>query len=185
MTSGAAPRLRTPRLLLVPVDVADIEGLLDFFNLPDVGRYLLDGASVSREWVREEVRESRRRFAGEGIGLWKVETGPQAGAAPDDASPGGIEGIVGFRPFFDPPELQLLYALHPSIQGRGIATEAARAAIDYAIDVVGLEEIRAATDAPNTRSIRVLERLGMSHADTEPGQPWETLFYRLQPSDRR
>lgn len=179
MSHRGAPRLRTPRLELVPFEAGDAGGLMHFFNHPDVGRYLLDGASVSRDWVEEEVRESRRRFEDGSVGLWKVETRLESAAETGDQDRHGVDGIVGYRPFFDPPELQLLYALHPSLWGRGIATEAARAAVDYAFDVLGLEEIRAATDAPNIGSIRVLERLGMSRWKTTPGTPYDTIFFRV------
>lgn len=185
----SSPRLATPRLLLAPLQERDVDELLAFFNDPDVARYLLDGASVSREWVEEEVRGSRRRFAEGSAGLWTVRANTDEAAHNDEfgraRADQSLLGIVGFRPFFDPPELQLLYALHRSCWGQRIATEAARAAIDYAFDVMGLDEVRAATDSPNSASIQVLERLGMSRWKTDPGDPWDTLFYRVRSSSWR
>ena len=185
----SSPRLATPRLLLAPFHERDVDELLAFFNEPDVARYLLDGASVSREWVEEEVRASRRRFADGSAGLWTVranaDEAANIGELAQHRDAPSLLGIVGFRPFFDPPERQLLYALHRSRWGQGIATEAARAAIDYAFDVLGLDEVRAATDSPNLASIQVLERLGMTRWKTDPGDPWDTLFYRVRSSSWR
>jgi len=44
--------------------------------------------------------------------------------------------------------------------GRGYAHEAAVAAIDYAIDLLGWTDIAHHIDPANTRSIRLAERLG-------------------------
>jgi RimJ/RimL family protein N-acetyltransferase len=48
--------------------------------------------------------------------------------------------------------------------GRGYATEAARAALDYGFGKLGLSEIGALTVPANQRSRRVMERLGMTRA---------------------
>ena len=152
-----------------------MDELHDLFTDADVRRHLLDDVVVSREWVEKEVLSSRARFAESGCGLWTLtERGRDA-----------IVGFVGFRPFFDPPELQLLYGLLPSVWGRGYATEAARAAIDHAFGVLGLEEVYAASDPPNTASIALLGRLGMRErpraSDVSPGEG--TVFFGLAARD--
>lgn len=167
--------LRTDRLALVPLTPDDVESLLDFFNEPAVGRYLLDGESVDRAWVVAEVEASEDRFGDNGAGLWTMRAATVDGAC---AGVPELLGVVGFRPFFDPPELQLLYAVHPAAWGRGFATEAARAAVGHAFGTLGFDEVRAATDEPNAASIRVLEKLGMRRWKVEAGEPWNTLFYR-------
>ena len=45
--------------------------------------------------------------------------------------------------------------------GRGYATEAAHAALDYCFEVAGFERIISAIDPKNARSIAVAQRLGM------------------------
>lgn len=183
--------LLTERLRLAPIEESDVAALLRLFNEPDVGRYLLDGTTVTEEWVEEEVRASHARFRGSTAGLWALrlwlrehgmpdEGDGTGGSGGDGSADGGILGIVGYRPFFDPPELQLLYALHPSAWGKGLAVEAAAAAVDHGFAVLGFQEIRAATDAPNRASIRVLERLGMSRWKAESGEPWETVYFRIR-----
>lgn len=149
----------TERLTLRPFAPGDIGELHELFSDRDVRRYLLDDVCVSLEWVEEEVASSQARFAARGCGLWKLtERGQEK-----------IVGFVGFRPFFDPPELQLLYGLLPPYWGRGYATEAAAAALAHVFDVMGIEEIRAASDAPNTASIAVLRRLGMEELHATRG----------------
>lgn len=146
----------TARLELAPVREDDVPALLALFRDPEVRRYLLDGRVVEEAWVRGEVEASRQRFTDGGAGLWAIRRRGEA----------AVVGFVGFRAFFDPPRMQLLYGLSPSSWGRGYATEAAEAACRYAFDVLGWDEVAAATDLPNAASIRVLERLGMARRET-------------------
>lgn len=61
----------------------------------------------------------------------------------------------------DPANAEIGYTVDPSLQGRGFATEAAAALIDYAFDRQGVALVRAVTDTRNAPSIIVAERLGM------------------------
>ena len=119
------------------------------FRDADVRRYLLDGKSVSAEWVTAEIRASERRFGSGGGGLWALR--PRSDPT--------VIGFVGFRAFFEPPEPQLLYGLLPAYWGQGLATEAAAAACRFAFETLGWTEARAAIDVPNVASGAVLERL--------------------------
>lgn len=53
------------------------------------------------------------------------------------------------------------WALHPDVQGRGYATEAATALLDRAFGEVGFHRVRAEIDPRNAPSIAVCRRLGM------------------------
>jgi [ribosomal protein S5]-alanine N-acetyltransferase len=134
-----------------------------------VRRWLLDDVQVAREWVDEEIAESERRFAAGGCGLWALREAPG----------GPVVGFAGFRPFWDPPQLELVYGLHPSVWGRGLATEAGRAAMGYGFDVLGLTEVLAATDVPNTGSVAVLGRLGFEEWKRTGDGPEGTIRFRV------
>jgi len=143
--------ITSARLVLRPVHMTEAAELHALLVHEDVRRYLTDGVAVSRAWVEGIIQDSPVSFAERGLGLWSVrEHGAQL-----------IIGITGFRHFYQPPVLELLYAVRPSHWHRGLATEMARTAIDYAFRHAALREVRASTDAPNQASIRVLERLGM------------------------
>jgi len=162
------PTLLTHRLELRPFAPEDVEELLDLFTDVDVRRYLLDDQVVTRDWVQAEVTASVERFASGSAGLWALR---ERGSA-------AIVGFAGFRPFFDPPELQLLYGLLPAYWGRGLATAAARAAIEHAFGTLGLDEVRAATDLPNSASIAVLERLDFVEWRRTDDGGHGTIFFR-------
>ena len=166
----AGPNLLTERLSLSPFEDVDVSELHELFVGAEMRRYLLDDTVVPRAWVEEEVAGSRARFAQDTTcGLWSCRLGEAA----------DIVGFVGFRPFFEPPELQLLYGFTPAVWGRGLATEAAAAAIAYGFDALGFDEVRAATDTPNAASIAVLRRLGMQERRRSTEGEHGTLFFRV------
>lgn len=166
--------LATERSALRPFSGEDADELLGVFRDPHVRRYLLDDQLVSESWMRDEILASERRFARSGAGLWSVRR--------TQTSP--IVGFVGFREFFEPPRLQLLYGLLPEACGRGIATEVAGRVCEYAFRELGMAEVRAAVDLPNEASARVLERLGMRRVHTTDEGLAGTAFFVLEPADR-
>lgn len=180
--------LTTDRLELRPIEPADLEELHEVFLDSAVRRFLLDDEEMPLAFTRQVIDDSIVGFESEtGAGLWAVRELEQGERAP-------IVGFVGYREFFEPPELQLLYGLLPTVWGRGYATEASRAAIDFGFDECGFDEVIAATDPPNEASIRVMERLGFGHrVDSQrDGKPtittriradeWQRLRAREQPN---
>ena len=160
----------TTRTVLLPFADADLGELVAVFQDSMVRRYLLDDDVVSAEWVRAEIAGSHERFDGAGTGLWAIRLTGQS----------SIIGFVGFREFFAPPQLQLLYGLLPQHWGEGLVTEAATAVCDYAFHELGLPQIAAATDIANEASARVLLRLGMRPVRATEAGAGGTAFYVLK-----
>jgi len=166
--------IRTDRLVLRPFAPADEDTLFAMFRDDGVRRFLLDGHLVERDWVRGEIEGSMRRFAEGGLGIFLAR------------EPTGDEpiGFAGFRPFREPPVLELLYGLYPAFWGRGLASEMSRAMIALAFDRHGRDVIDTAVDAPNVASVRVLRRHGFSEVGQSPGAFGATLHFRLTRADR-
>jgi RimJ/RimL family protein N-acetyltransferase len=143
--------LNTRRLTLQPVRGEEAAELHAMFVQEGVYRYMTDGVPMPLTWVERMIHDSDTMFRERGLGLWYAR---EHGASP-------IIGLTGFRNFYHPPVLELLYALHPDHWHRGLATEMAQAAIAYAFTHGLLSEVRASTDAPNHASARVMARLGM------------------------
>lgn len=88
------------------------------------------------------------------------------------------------------------YIFHPTYQGKGYATEAARALIAYAFEDLQAHRVIAQCNPENTASGRLLERIGMRREGLlrqnvffrkdEAGQPlWcDTYTYAVLKSDR-
>ena len=107
-----------------------------------------DGFVVDR--IRPHVDEH-------GYGLWAVEV--------IDGDP--FIGFVGLMwqdfPAHLTPALEVGWRLQRAAWGHGFATEAARAAVDFAFEAAGVPEVVSMTAPENVASIAVMERLGMSH----------------------
>ncbi len=77
-------------------------------------------------------------------------------------------GLIGFNsPNFalhgETDWTEILWRTKPSSWGAGLATEGAKAALDYAFDYLGLSTIYSMTIPNNVRSERVMQKIGMSH----------------------
>jgi len=91
-----------------------------------------------------------------GFGLWAAEI---PGVTPF----AGFVGlsVPGFEAHFTPC-VEIGWRLAAEYWGRGYATEAARAALAFGFDAVGLDEIVSITTPGNQRSRRVMERIGLT-----------------------
>lgn len=147
----------------------DVDDAHRLWTDPDVRRYLWDDIVIARELAAEVVEASCRHFAEHGYGLWWVYRREE---------PEWI-GFCGFRPS-EEGEPELLYGLLPAAWGQGLAQEASRTVLAYVFEQLGHEKVVAATDFPNTTSIRVLERLGMTFERRGVLNGLDTVFYSLE-----
>jgi RimJ/RimL family protein N-acetyltransferase len=149
--------LRTSQLLLRPWRDEDIADFAEMSADPAVMQYLLP---LSDRWLSAEAWVARKRahWDEHGFGQWVVEL-------PGEASFIGVVGLetVSYDAHFT-PAVEVAWRLARPYWGRGYATEAARAALDYGFGQLGLREIVAVTVPANQRSRRVMERLDMTRA---------------------
>jgi RimJ/RimL family protein N-acetyltransferase len=177
--------LTTERLALRPVTAADHQVLLAHWTLPDVRRFLFDGAALSAAEVSQTIVESVSDFATGGYGIWLIrEHGRAVPAGRDlpgrDLAGADLVGTVGLRPL-DDDGLEIFYSLAPGSWGRGYATEAARAVVGHALGTLGLAEVLAEIDEGNTASVAVVKRLGMVPFAVLPGELGLMTRYRTPP----
>ncbi len=156
----AVPTLRTQRLILRDWRDADLEPFARLNADPVAMEHFpstLDTAATV-----ELIEVIRRRWRDDGRCWWAVE----------ELATGSFVGAVGLMlvhfdaPFHDvehAPATEVGWRLLPSMWGRGYATEAASASVDWGFEHLGLDEIVSFTVVDNVRSRRVMERLGMEH----------------------
>ena len=157
------------RLRLRPCRRDDIDVLHRIWIDPGVRKYVWDDQIIARSQAAEIVEASLAQFRHQGDGLWLMLSGPADTAV----------GFCGFWPFHQPAQLELLYGLVPSHWNRGLATEAARALLRFGFEERGFPTIRASTDALNTASIRVLEKIGMRFHKRELSNGLDTVYYTI------
>lgn len=162
------PQLETPRTALLPLEFSDLPTTHALWTDPGVRKYLWDDVVITEDRAAEVIAASDDHFARHGYGLWAVR----------ETQSSELMGVCGFRPS-ETGEPELLLAFWPRYWGKGIASEAARAAISYVFDVLGRSQIVAATDVPNAASIGALQRLGMRLERRGTLNDLDTVFYRL------
>jgi [ribosomal protein S5]-alanine N-acetyltransferase len=167
--------LTTEHLVLQPVTAADQAALLAHWTTPQVRRFMFDGAVLTAADVSEAIESSTGTFQNFGYGLWLVRLRERGGLPLSEAGP--LAGTAGLRPLED-LGLEIIWSLAPEAQGRGYATEAARAVLDYALGPLGLPEVLAEIDEGNAASARVAERLGLTAFAVVPGLLGPMTRYR-------
>lgn len=148
---GAAAALETPRLRLRPLVEADAPFILQLLTDPSFLTFIGDrGVRTTADARAYIVDGPMASYAANGYGLYLV-------ARRADGAPMGMCGLVK-RPSL--PTTDLGYAFLPPFWGKGYATEAGTAVLADAYQTHQLSRVLAITALDNTRSIRVLERLG-------------------------
>jgi len=155
------PPIHTCRLLLRPWTSEDVDELHALWKAPEVRRFLWDDVVITRETAEKIVNTHLVSAADHGIGYWALHERLPASPA---AEP--IAGFCGFRFIEDSPEIELMFGLRAEYWGKGFATEASLAAIEYLWQSTGFARLYVRTDPPNERSVRVMHRLGMTHEST-------------------
>lgn len=153
-TPGFVPRLVTARLLLRGFTEADLDAYAAMQADTEVMRHLGAGPGAGKPRTREESWTGMAVLMGQwalkGYGTFALEeraTGRFIGRA-------GILHLAGW------PEPELAYALARHAWGQGFATEACRAALDWAWTHVPAERIVSFIKPGNAASERVAARLG-------------------------
>lgn len=141
--------LRTARLLLRPFELDDVDEAATYRNDQEFARYL---PHIPQPFTRRDAEEFVARNMNE---PWQQY--PTFAIVLD----GKLIGTVNLEIDADHQIAMLGYAIGREHWGRGLATEAARAAIAWAFEIFGVAKIWASTDARNVASRRVMEKLGM------------------------
>jgi len=185
MRSGL-PSLETPRLLLRPWRDEDLAP----FAALNADRRVMEFFPSTLTRVESDTFAERIRahFAEWGYGLWAAEV---PGVVP-------FVGFVGlqwttFEAAFT-PALEVGFRLAAECWGRGYATEGGRAALRFAFEQAGLEEVVSFTAEVNPRAPRAIEKLGLvrdsdgdfDHPRLPPGH-WlrRHRLFRVRSTQRR
>jgi RimJ/RimL family protein N-acetyltransferase len=116
---------------------------------------------LSREESDARAKLNEQHFEQHGFGLWAVEV---IGVAPFI----GFTGLV--IPAFEAPFtpcVEIGWRLAYPYWGKGYATEAARASLQFAFQELNLSQVVSYTVPANARSRAVMERIGMRHHPDE------------------
>jgi RimJ/RimL family protein N-acetyltransferase len=171
------PLLETTRLFIRQFQIADLEAAYRLFdielNADDLHTETMGARHARAEWLEWSVRNYKQLAA--------LDQPPYGDLAIILKSTNTLIGSCGFvpclnafeqMPNFDyhdgsgnpglySAEFGLFYAISPSQQRQGYASEAAQALIDYAFSQMHLKRVIATTSYDNIGSMAVMRKLGM------------------------
>ena len=143
-------QLRTVLLLLRPWRLEDVDDVLAYATDPEWSRYI---HVVPEPYSR---RDAEVHIARNVLTSW--ETRPAFAIVLDSRAIGGIN--VGVDVQNETAELG--YSIGRPYWGQGLMPEAAAVVIDWAFEEYALAKVYARADLRNDRSLRVMEKLGMT-----------------------
>ncbi|MFF8092973.1 GNAT family N-acetyltransferase [Streptomyces sp. NPDC016675] len=154
--------IRTPRLVLRRWLDDDLVPLSEIHADPVVMRHLGDGRPRSVEQTAEDIEGWEEEWDEEGFGVFAVEllgSGELAGAVGLSVAdaPAGAAGQVA-----------ITWRLGRVFWGQGYASEAAHAALEFALQDRGLDRVVAVLRTEDSASTAVADKLGMRPEGSAP-----------------
>jgi len=143
--------LETERLILDTWQTSDWTAFRPIATDPDVMRYITGGVPWTDDQIRAFVERQMKLYLERGFCRWKLLV----------KATGEMVGFCGVGFWRDAPDPEIGWWLARRCWGRGLATEAAVAAVQDAFERVRLERIISVAMPENTASIRIMQKLGL------------------------
>lgn len=154
-------QLQTERFILRDVVEEDLDGFYELDSDPEVHRYLGNSPVTDKAKLLDLIRYIQQQYVENGIGRWAII----------DKKSNEFIGWCGLKLVKDTINNQsnyydLGYRLIRKHWGKGIATETAKASIEYGFNVLQLKEIIGAIHCDNVASNNVVKKLGFELVET-------------------
>jgi len=160
--------LKTKRLKLREFDISDAPAFFELNLDPEVMRYTGDLAFNSVE-ASAELIQNYDHYVKHGFGRWTVVTQKQ-------------ERVIGWCGLKQHDEgfVDIGFRLFRNEWGKGYATEAAKACLEYGLMQLSITNIIGRASLENTASLHVLEKIGMKFWKHAPCEGIEnSVYYKL------
>jgi len=147
--------IETERLMLTEISMADLENIHGLHSIPEVDEFntlgipdtLEDTEKLIKPIIQSRFKTPRASYT------WKI--------CLKDSNQ--FIGLAGFSLSNDKFKLgEIYYKLHPDYWGNGYATEIAKRLVKQGFDDFDLQKVEAGVATENIKSIRVLEKIGMT-----------------------
>ena len=147
--------LNTNRLIIQEVTWDDLDDIFILESSPEIDEFntlgIPDNKNVTREHLRpfigDQKAEVRKKYC------WTIRL----------QTTGEFIGLAGMTVTADRFKMgEIWYNLMPSHWGNGYATEVAKRLIRFGFEILNLHRIEAGVATENKRSIKVLEKAGMT-----------------------
>lgn len=166
------PSLRTSRLTLRPLQPNDAEALHRIYQTEGVLRYFPNPIAPPLEKVQRLITAQQVHWETQGYGNW--------GLLPDGEEE--IIGWAGLQYLLELDETEVGFLLDQPFWGRGYATEAALASLQFGFEHFSLDHMIALVHPDNLASQRVIEKCGMTYMETISLWGMELMRFRIERS---
>lgn len=149
--------IETPRLLLRPLELSDLEGMWELDSNPKVHRYLGNNPVTEKSFLEKVILGVQKQVQENGFGRFAVEW----------KETGAFVGWAGLKLVKEPLNgkmeyVDVGYRIIERFWGKGIGYEGAWYALKYGFSILNLNEIYASAQVENRASNRILTKCGMT-----------------------
>lgn len=144
--------IETERLMLRTWNDDDVEPALRIYGDGKVMRFIPVGV-MNVEEIERMLRHFNEEYEREAFGLW----------AALEKETGAIVGECGLHRIPETGEVEIGWLFERAGWGKGLATEAARAVLEFGFTTAKLKRIICLIDRENARSVAVANRLGFCY----------------------
>lgn len=164
----------TERLILREILPSDIEGMFELDSDPEVHKYLGNKPVTDRGKIIDIINFVRQQYIDNGIGRFAII----------DKKTNEFIGWTGIKFVTDLTNnhqnyYDLGYRLIRRFWGKGIATEAAIASLEYAFNKLNAKEVYAAASCENIGSNKILQKIGMNFIETFYYEDIKCNWYKI------
>ena len=163
--------LITSRLRFRHFVSSDLDELYrEIYHKPEVATMLSSTGTISREQTASILYRRLKHWQEHGFGAWALI----------DKQSQELVGHCGLHYLGNqPPEVELTYTIKPTHWGKGLATEAGSAVLQWGFTALKLSKIVAVTGLNNLASQRVLTKLGMRYEKNMQYNSTEVMYYAI------
>jgi [ribosomal protein S5]-alanine N-acetyltransferase len=158
--------LATPRLLLKPFELRHADELFPHTSDPDLTRFMSWDPHKDVEETRAFIAKMIEARAAKTDVVWAIEhDGVAIGTL-------GLHGITWQRAAWRVDRAEIGYWIGKPFWGQGLMTEAARAAVGWAFETLGLHKLTIGCIEDNVASKRIIEKLGFRFLGVQEDDVW-------------
>ena len=161
--------LRTERLILEDWQGSEWMALRPIAQDPEVMRYITGGIPWTDGKIQSFIERQVKLYAEHGYCRWKLT----------EQSTGEVIGFCGPGSWRDAGEPEIGWWLARRCWGRGLATEAARAALRDAFERARLDRLISVAMPANSASRRIMEKLGLRFEATFESEGTPLVRYAI------
>jgi ribosomal-protein-alanine N-acetyltransferase len=153
MKSFSNKEINTSRLCLRQFRDEDLDVYATIVADPEIGKWFPKGDGYSREEAEKSFNSIRNHWIKHGFGIWAILYKRNQ----------ILIGRCGLNLIDETSEVEIDFFLAKKFWGKGYATEAAKAVLEYGFRILNLDRIIALAKIENVASRKVIEKIGMGY----------------------